>query len=95
MVSLIVRFTFATEDRSSMLEAARQLAIESRKEPGNLAYLPNQPEDDLDSLVIVEQYKDEAALSAHRNSEHFKKYCVSILYQKMKDRSTENLIALA
>ncbi len=30
----------------------------------------------------------------HRESEHFKKYAVAGIYQMMRDRSVENLIAL-
>lgn len=95
MVSFIVRYRFASEDRAEAVETARQLAAASRKEPGNIAYFPNQVDDDPDTLMIFEQYADEKALTAHRESEHFKKYCIGILYQKMKDRAIENLVSLA
>jgi quinol monooxygenase YgiN len=94
MVSFIVRFKFAPEDRAEMAEAVRILAEESRREPGCVSYIPHQAEDDLDTVVIYEQYVDEDALAAHRESPHFKKYAVGGLFQKMKDRSLENLIAL-
>jgi len=45
-------------------------------------------------VLIYEQYRDEKALEAHRASEHFKNYAVCGFYQKMKDRSIENLVAL-
>jgi quinol monooxygenase YgiN len=44
--------------------------------------------------VIYEQYKDAAALAAHRDSAHFKKYVVGGLLQWMKIRTLENLVAL-
>ena len=37
---------------------------------------------------------DQKALAAHRESEHFKKHAVAGLYQKMRERSVENLLAL-
>jgi quinol monooxygenase YgiN len=49
----------------------------------------------LDTVLIYEQYVDENALKAHRESEHFKKYAVCVLFQRMRERSVENLIALA
>jgi len=95
MVSFIVRFRFAPEDRSEIAEIVRLLAAESRREPGCVSYVPHHAEGDLDTLLIYEQYLDEKALAAHREAEHFKKYAVGGLFQKMKDRSMENLIALA
>lgn len=94
MVSFVVRFTFAPEDRVEMAEALRLLTAESRSEPGCVSYIPHHLEDDLDTIVIYEQYKDEAALDAHRKTEHFRKYAVEGLFQKMKQRSLETLIAL-
>jgi quinol monooxygenase YgiN len=94
MVSFIVRFRFTQEDRAEMAELARLLAVETRKEPGCLTYLPFHLEDDLDTLLIMEQYADEKALAAHREADHFKKWCVGGLYQKMKERTIENLFSL-
>ena len=94
MVSFIVRFRFATEDRAEMVEIVRLLAAESRKEPGCVTYLPQLVEDDQDTLLIVEQYTDGKALAAHRDSPHYKKWCVGGLFQKMKERVIENLVSL-
>jgi quinol monooxygenase YgiN len=95
MVSFLVRMKFAQEDRAELAEAVRRLAESSRKEPGCVSYVPHHSEDDLDTVLIYEQYVDENALKAHRESEHFKKYAVCVLFQRMRERSVENLIALA
>lgn len=94
MVSFAVRLKFAPEDREEVAECLRQLAISSRTEPGCVTYIPHQLEDDPDTVLVYEQYRDAEALAAHRESEHFKKYAVGGLYQKMKERSLENLTAL-
>jgi quinol monooxygenase YgiN len=94
MVSYIVRFKFAPEDRSELEEILRNLAEASRKEPGCVTWVPHQLQEDPNIVVIYEQYRDDEALAAHRDSAHFKKYAVGGLYQKMKERSMENLIAL-
>jgi quinol monooxygenase YgiN len=44
--------------------------------------------------LIYEQYADEAALDAHRNSSHFHQYAIGGLYQKMRQRQIENLTAV-
>jgi quinol monooxygenase YgiN len=94
MVSFTVRMKFAPEERDEIAETLRQLAEASRKEPGCVSYIPHQVEDDPDTVVIYEQYKDAKALAAHRASDHFQKHAVGGLYQKMRDRAVENLTAL-
>ena len=94
MVSFTARFTFAPEDRDEIAEALRLITGESRREPGCVTYIPHHVEGDPDTIVIYEQYKDAAALAAHRDSTHFKKYVVGGLLQKMKIRTLENLVAL-
>ena len=94
MISFIVRLKFSLEDRAEIAETLRQLAEASRLEPGCVSYVPHQVEDDPDTVVIYEQYKDAKALSAHRASDHFKKLAVGGLYQRMRERMVENLTAL-
>ena len=89
-----MRLKFAPEDRADIAECLRVLATASRQEPGCVSYVPHQVEDDPDTVVIYEQYRDAQAQAAHRETEHFKKYAVGGLYQKMRERSIENLIAL-
>jgi quinol monooxygenase YgiN len=94
MVSFIVRFKFAAEEREEIAETLRKLAQASRQEPGCVSYIPHQVEDDPDTVVIYEQYQDAKALAAHRASEHFQKLAVGGLFQKMRDRIVENLTAI-
>jgi quinol monooxygenase YgiN len=94
MVSFIVRLTFNQEDRADVAETLRLLAAASRQEPGCVNYVPHQLEDDPDTVLIYEQYIDQKALAAHRDTDHFKKHAVGGLFQKMRERSVENLLAL-
>ncbi len=94
MVSFIVRFKFAPEDRAEVAEMMRLLAAASRREPGCVSYIPHQVEGDPDTVLIYEQYRDEQALAEHRETEHFKKYAVGGIFQKMRERDLENLVAL-
>jgi quinol monooxygenase YgiN len=94
MVSYGVWLKFAQEDRAEIAEILRSLASASRLEPGCVSFIPHQLQDDPDTVLIYEQYRDDAALAAHRESAHFKKYAVDGLYQKMRERKLESLIAL-
>jgi quinol monooxygenase YgiN len=95
MISLMVRMKFKPEDRTEIQDALRALTAASRMEPGCLAYVPHTVEGDPDTVFLYEQYRDQAARDAHSASEHFRKYAVGCLYQRMLERSTENLQALA
>jgi quinol monooxygenase YgiN len=94
MISFLVRMKFSPEDRADIAETLRVLALASRQEPGCLSYIPHTIEGDPDTVLIYEQYRDTAAAEAHRNSQHFKQHAVGGLYQKMRDRNREDLIAL-
>lgn len=94
MVSFTVRLKFAPDDRAEVAAMVAVLAAESRREPGCISYIPHQVQDDPDTIVIYEQYRDPQGLDAHRASEHFKKYAIGGIFQKMKERHYENLLAL-
>ena len=94
MISYLIWLKFAAEDREEIAEILRNLADASRREPGCLSFIPHQVQEDPNTVLIYEQYRDDAALAAHRETAHFKKYVVGGLYQKMRERNLENLIAL-
>lgn len=94
MVSFTVRMTFHAEDRQEIADALRKLAEASRQEPGCVTYIPHCVQGDPDTILIYEQYRDNAAAEAHRQSDHFKKHAVGCLYQRMLERTREDLVAL-
>lgn len=94
MISFILRMRFAPEDRAQVLDALRRLAEASRQEPGCVTYIPHEIAGDSSSVMIYEQYRDEAALEAHRASPHFHTYAIGGLFQWMRERSVEDLNAL-
>jgi quinol monooxygenase YgiN len=63
----------------------RKLEAESRGEAGCLMYIVHRHKDDPARFFIYEQYRDEEALQAHRNSPHFQQYAVKAL-QGIGDR---------
>ncbi|SEG62051.1 Quinol monooxygenase YgiN [Bryocella elongata] len=95
MISFTVRMKFRQDDVAEIAEILRQLTAASRLEPGCVSYVPHFVESEPDTVVIYEQYKDEAAVEAHRGTPHFARYAVGGLYQKMLERHVETLIAVA
>ena len=41
-------------------------------EPGNLFFQLHRSREEVGSYTVIEQYRDEAALAAHRDSEHYR-----------------------
>jgi quinol monooxygenase YgiN len=94
MISFFVRMRFAPEDREQVADLLRQLTVTSRQEPGCMTYIAHTVEDDPNTVVIYEQYKDRQALDFHRTTPHFQKFAVGGLYQLMRERQLENLTAI-
>lgn len=51
-----------------------KLTEESRKEPGCLMYIVHRHKTERRRFFVYEQYKDDAALEAHRAAPHFLQY---------------------
>jgi quinol monooxygenase YgiN len=94
MVSFTVRMTFDQADREEIGEILCHLTDPSRQEAGCVSYIPHFVEGEACTVVIYEQYVDEAALERHRATPHFHRYAIGGLYQKMKEREVENLTAI-
>ncbi len=94
MLSFTVRMKFDAADRERVAEILRALQPASQQEPGCVSYTAHFVEGEPATVLIYEQYKDEAALEHHRNTPHFKQYAAGGLYQLMKERQLENLHAI-
>ncbi|MCU1322683.1 MAG: Antibiotic biosynthesis monooxygenase [Acidobacteriaceae bacterium] len=94
MLSFTVRLRFDQDDHDKIRDILVPLTAASREEPGCVSYIPHFIEGDNTTVLIYEQYKDEAALEHHRNTPHFALYAIGGLYQHMKDRQVENLTAV-
>ena len=95
MISFTVRMTFRSDDREEIHQILRELTRLSRQEEGCVSYIPHILDGDPDTIVIYEQYRDEAAAELHRATPHFAKYAVGGLYQRMLERNIETLTAIA
>lgn len=95
MISFTVRMTFRPDDREQIAAILRELAAASRQEPGCVTYIPHWVEGDAATVLLYEQYRDQAAVDLHRASPHFASHAIGGLYQRMLTRSVESLEALA
>jgi quinol monooxygenase YgiN len=95
MISFTVRMRFSPEDHDDIERILRELTRFSRHEPGCVSYIPHFIDGDANTVLIYEQYRDEAAVEAHRATPHFAQFAIGGLYQKMLERSVETLTAVA
>jgi len=95
MLTFTVRMRFEEADHPAVTSHLLALTEGSRKEPGCVSYIAHFVADDPSTVLIYEQYVDEAALEAHRETAHFKQHAIGGLYQLMRGREMEHLNAVA
>ena len=71
MVVLAVTWMARVGHENEVATVFTKLTEESRKEPGCLMYVVHRLKTDPRRFFIYEQYKDDAALEAHRTAPHF------------------------
>ena len=81
MVVLAVTWMAKPGHEEEVAKIFRKLTVASRQEPGCLMYLVHRHKTDPKRFFIYEQYRDDAAIEAHRNSAHFQDYAVNELRQ--------------
>ena len=94
MVSFTVRMGIPESEQEKAKEYLRILTAESRKEPGCVTYVPHFVQEGPATVLIYEQYRDEAALEYHRNTPHFRDYATNGLYKLITSRQLERLDAV-
>lgn len=95
MLSFTVRMRFDPKDHDEIAAILQLLTAASRQEPGCVTYVPHFVDGDAGTVLIYEQYRDEAAAEAHRATPHFRQYAIGGLYQRMLERQVETLTAVA
>ncbi len=74
MVVLVVNWLAHAGKEHEVAAIFQKQAAAARTEPGCLMFQVHRHRDDPRRFLIYEQYKDDAALEAHRNTPHFLEY---------------------
>ncbi|HZQ19659.1 MAG TPA: putative quinol monooxygenase [Terriglobales bacterium] len=85
MVVLAVTWVAKNGREADVAELFSKLTAESRKEPGCVTYQVHRHRTEPRRFFIYEQYKDDAALEAHRAAPHFLQHAKKDL-PKIADR---------
>ena len=90
MVVLAVTWMAKTGRESEVVALFEKLTAESRKETGCVMYQVHKHKTEARRFFIYEQYKDDAALEAHRATAHFLQFAKKDL-PKVADRTEGHL----
>lgn len=74
MLAVIAKLPVKPEKNQEARETIRDLMSHVAAEEGTLSYTLNINDQDPNTLVFIEHYRDMAALSAHSESPHFKEF---------------------
>ena len=85
MVVLSVIWMAKAGQEAQVAELFGKLQAQSRNEPGCLMYVVHRHRTDSRRFFLYEQYKDDAALEAHKSAPHFLEHAKKAL-PKIADR---------
>ena len=89
MLALAVHLTIQTGHEDAVVETFQKLQAATRQEAGCIQYVVHRSRENNRRYLVYEQYKDEAALQAHRNSSHFKQYATDGVFRFVEQRQAE------
>jgi quinol monooxygenase YgiN len=76
-----------------VLAIVAELRAKSLTEPGCLGYEVYRSEQDPQALLLLERYRDEAAIEAHRQSAHYQSLVPGRALPLLAERRVELLVA--
>ena len=79
---------------ASVLAFVAQLRLHTLTEPGCLGYEVFQGVGPQGGLLLLERYRDDAAIEAHRGSPHYQELVVEKILPLLTDRKVELLQAI-
>jgi quinol monooxygenase YgiN len=87
MASVVVaRYIARAGTEEQVAEHIAAMAAASRQEPGCLCYQPHRDPNDPQVFLLYEQYVDDAALQAHRDSAHFQRHVLGAVVELLSAR---------
>jgi quinol monooxygenase YgiN len=87
MVVLVAKYTVKAGQGDQVEAALRRMTpIVRTEEPGCTFYQANRSPDNPDHFLLFEQYRDDAALAAHRETAHYKEIIEGTIAPMLEQR---------
>lgn len=93
-IVVIARWTIAEASLAEVLALLPQLQRKSLLEPGCLGYEILQSAKAPNTLVLIERYRDEQAIEAHRDSAHYRALVAGRIVPLLVERQVDILSAI-
>src|SRR5437660_1189465 len=90
----LVDYEIAPADRQKFIEALKENGVATIKETGCRQFDVSQSASNPNEIFIYEIYENEAAVQAHRASDHFKKYLATIKDVEVVKRQVRPMVSV-
>jgi quinol monooxygenase YgiN len=74
MIAVVAKIPVKPEAKEDAIKEVKNLMAKVAKEEGTLHYTLNIDQNNPDTLVFIERYKDMAALGVHGSTSHFQEF---------------------
>lgn len=95
MVTIIANYRARPEAADKVAATLSRHVAATRTEPGCLQFVAYRSHSEPTRFVLYEQYRDEDAVSAHRETEHFRAYVEETIIPLLDERHLERLDEVA
>ena len=85
-ITVFAKWQVKNSHLDAVLNLFAQLVEQTRKEEGNLFYTVHQSNTEPHIFMLYEAYKDEAAVAAHRASDHFQAIALGQIIPLLENR---------
>ena len=89
MVALVARYLVRAGREDEVAQALREFAALARAESGCSQYVVHQDPSEPRRILLYEQYLDQRALEAHRETPHFKAVIENRILPNLEGRERE------
>ena len=93
-ITVVARWRLSAQTVEGVLTLVADLRQRSLEEPGCLGYDVFRSTDNAGELLLLERYRDDAAIEAHRNSKHYQEVVVQRIVPLIIERKVELLRAI-
>jgi quinol monooxygenase YgiN len=94
MIITSIHYTFSSNDADSAESILRELREASQGEPGVIQFEVGRGRDEPNVFALWEVYQDEAAVEAHRASEHFRRLVLDGIRPLAQQRIAATVVPL-
>lgn len=93
MITVVARWRIQSEHVDEVLAHVAELRLASLAEPGCLSYEAFRSVDAADTVLLLERYRDAAAVESHRLSDHYRQRLVQHILPLLLERQVDLLQA--